>query len=119
LRNVWINLWRRTSLELPVPDQEEKAIEPYYDWEGDLLANQLSAGMEQALGQLPKEYLWTLLLADVEEFSYSEIAQLMECPIGTIMSRLNRARRMLARILRNDDANVTTGRAFRKAGEDQ
>ena len=38
-------------------------------------------------------------LADVEEFSYEEIARIMECPIGTVMSRLNRARRMLFRLI--------------------
>jgi RNA polymerase sigma-70 factor (ECF subfamily) len=40
-----------------------------------------------------------VLLADVEELTYQEIAQAMECPIGTVMSRINRGRRMLRRLL--------------------
>src|SRR5712692_6521823 len=45
LRNVWINQWRKSSLELPVPELEEKALEPYYGWEDELLASELSAEM--------------------------------------------------------------------------
>ncbi len=50
LRNVWINQWRKSSLELPVPELEEKALEPYYGWEDELLASELSAEMEASDG---------------------------------------------------------------------
>jgi RNA polymerase sigma-70 factor (ECF subfamily) len=50
---------------------------------------------------LPAEYRWSVLLADVEEFSYQEIAGILSCPIGTVMSRINRGRKMLARLLRS------------------
>ncbi len=99
LRNVWITRWKQSSLELPLAEPEDLQTEPYYDWEDSFLEQEFSAEMERALAQLPKEYLWAVLLADVEEFSYQEIARLMECPIGTVMSRLNRGRRMLARFL--------------------
>jgi RNA polymerase sigma-70 factor (ECF subfamily) len=55
--------------------------------------------MKQALSDLPADYRMAVLLADVEEFTYEEIARIMECPIGTVMSRLNRARRMLVRLI--------------------
>ncbi len=50
-------------------------------------------------GTLPKDYKTILVLADVEGFSYREIAELLEIPIGTVMSRLNRARSLLRKKL--------------------
>jgi len=99
LRNAWISRWRKTRLELPLSDTESETIEPYYDWETEFLKEEFSAGVKRALSELPAEFRMTLLLADVEEFSYEEIARIMECPIGTVMSRLNRARRGLLRLI--------------------
>jgi RNA polymerase sigma-70 factor (ECF subfamily) len=100
LRNVWADRWARQRLEIPLAETEMESLEPYYDWEGEFLDQHLSAKMEQALGELPEEYRWAVLLADVEEFSYQEIAAILGCPIGAVMSRINRGRRMLARLLR-------------------
>jgi len=100
LRNTWISRWRKTRLELPLTETAAETIEPYYDWEEQLLKDELSAGVQYALSNLPADYRMAVLLADVEEFSYDEIARIMECPIGTVMSRLNRARRMLVRLIR-------------------
>ncbi len=101
LRNVWVDRWRKHRLELPLREPEMECIEPYYDWEDEFLSNQLSPEMASALEQLPEEYRWAVLLVDVEEFSYQEIADILNCPIGTVMSRINRGRRMLARLLRS------------------
>lgn len=100
LRNVWISRWRKSRLELPVADAGEGQIEPYYDWEDDFLRDEISADVERALAELPASFRLVILLVDVEEFSYEEAARIMECPIGTVMSRLNRGRRMLARLIR-------------------
>ncbi len=100
LRNTWISRWRKTRLELPLTESEAETIEPYYDWEEEFLKDEFSADMKQALSDLPTDYRMAVLLADVEEFSYEEIARIMECPIGTVMSRLNRARRVLVRLIR-------------------
>src|SRR6516164_5170736 len=99
LRNTWISRWRKSRLELPLTETEAETIEPYYDWEVEVLKDEYSAGMKQALSDLPADYRIAVLLADVEEFSYEEIARIMESPIGTVMSRLNRARRMLVRLI--------------------
>jgi RNA polymerase sigma-70 factor (ECF subfamily) len=104
LHNVWHELWRQTRLEIPLTETEESLIEPYYDWEDDFLKDELSTKVERALSQVPAVYRWALLLADVEELSYQEIAQVMNCPIGTVMSRINRGRRTLARLLRSQDS---------------
>ncbi len=49
----------------------------------------------RALDALPADYRAAVLLADVEEFSYKEIAKLLQVPIGTVMSRISRGRRLL------------------------
>ncbi len=52
-----------------------------------------------ALDKLPEHYRSVVLLADVQEFDYKEIAEILEIPIGTVMSRLNRARMQLRKSL--------------------
>jgi RNA polymerase sigma-70 factor (ECF subfamily) len=49
----------------------------------------------RALGKLPIEFREVVLLADVQEFSYKEIAETMKLPLGTVMSRLSRGRKLL------------------------
>ena len=48
-----------------------------------------------ALERVPRHYRDVVLLADVEEFTYKEIAEILSVPVGTVMSRLNRGRRLL------------------------
>lgn len=52
-----------------------------------------------ALDKLPDHYRSVVLLADVQEFDYKEVAQILDIPIGTVMSRLNRARTQLRKSL--------------------
>ena len=49
----------------------------------------------KALGKVPIEFREVVLLADVQEFSYKEIAETMKLPLGTVMSRLSRGRKLL------------------------
>ena len=60
-----------------------------------LLAQLLDEEVAQALRALPPDYLEAVLLVDVQELSYEEAAAAMECPVGTVRSRLSRGRRLL------------------------
>ena len=51
--------------------------------------------MERALKSLSPAFQQVIVLADLEGFTYKEIAQVLHCPIGTVMSRLSRARQLL------------------------
>ena len=51
--------------------------------------------MKAAVEELPENFRMAVLLADVEGFSYKEIAEIMDIPIGTVMSRLHRGRKAL------------------------
>ncbi|MCA9531032.1 MAG: sigma-70 family RNA polymerase sigma factor [Myxococcales bacterium] len=55
----------------------------------------LAAEIQRALDALPEEHRTMIVLADIEELSYREVADVVGCPIGTVMSRLHRARRSM------------------------
>jgi RNA polymerase sigma-70 factor (ECF subfamily) len=63
----------------------------------ELVERQLSERMSKALASLSLEQRQVLILADVEEYSYQEIADIVGCSIGTVRSRLHRARHQLRR----------------------
>lgn len=69
--------------------------------ERDILEQVLDEEITLALGQLPEDMRLAVLLADVEEFSYEEIARVLNWPMGSVMSRLYRGRQKLRSILRN------------------
>ena len=60
-----------------------------------LLSDQLDDYLQQALASLPQEFRIAVVLADVEGLSYEEIADAMQCSLGTVRSRLHRGRKML------------------------
>ncbi|HLA48774.1 MAG: hypothetical protein A2W77_07320 [Nitrospinae bacterium RIFCSPLOWO2_12_39_16] len=57
--------------------------------------------IQKALNKLPEEFRMAIILCDVEGFSYQEISEVLECPVGTVRSRINRARRFLAEELKD------------------
>jgi RNA polymerase sigma-70 factor (ECF subfamily) len=61
----------------------------------------LNADLRTALEQLPEEHRAVVLLADVEDFTMSEVAVILGCPVGTVKSRLFRARAILQELLRD------------------
>ena len=69
--------------------------------ESAYLKNILSDDVLAALDGLPADFRAVVMLCDVEGLSYKEIAEVVECPVGTVMSRLYRGRRLLERKLRS------------------
>lgn len=69
--------------------------------EAQALENLPDSEIRDALEQLPADRRTAVYLADVEGFSYQEIAEIMETPVGTVMSRLHRGRTQLREILRD------------------
>ncbi|HEY3703080.1 MAG TPA: sigma-70 family RNA polymerase sigma factor [Acidimicrobiales bacterium] len=67
--------------------------------EEEVLDHFTDTDVKEALESLPESFRMTVLLADVEGFSYREIADIMDIPIGTVMSRLHRGRRALQKAL--------------------
>jgi RNA polymerase sigma-70 factor (ECF subfamily) len=65
----------------------------------DYVERQLSEPLSRALAQLSAEQRQVVVLADIEEYSYQEIAEIMGCSIGTVRSRLHRARGLLRRLV--------------------
>jgi RNA polymerase sigma-70 factor, ECF subfamily len=94
LRNTWLTSKTGLAARMTVP-MEEDIAEPadVHTPESVLLDNIARETVEKAIEGLPPIYREVLLLCDVEEMSYADIAQTLDIPIGTVMSRLSRARK--------------------------
>jgi RNA polymerase sigma-70 factor (ECF subfamily) len=94
-RSVLLNTTRglRNRLEVLEGGQGGKApTEPTGNLEAEILERSFADDVQRALDGLPLEWREVLLLREVEELSYEEIAQVLGCPVGTVRSRLARAR---------------------------
>lgn len=109
LRNTYINAYRKTARQQQQVDFEHVRLF-YADtsassaWQDrgsveELLRHVVQDDVKRALDELPDEYRLVVLLADLEDFSYKEIAAIVDCPVGTVMSRLFRGRRLLRKSL--------------------
>ncbi len=63
--------------------------------EAEVISRRTAAELQAALEALPHDFRLAVVLADLEELSYREIAEVMGCPVGTVMSRLHRGRKLL------------------------
>ena len=72
----------------------------YKSPEAGYLHQLLHDDVAKAIEALPEDFRIPVILADLQDFSYQEIAEIMECPIGTVMSRLHRGRKALRKKLR-------------------
>ncbi len=110
LTNTFINKYRKRVRDREVREvidheempslMSEDVAAASKDPEGTIIGNLLSDDVRRALEEVPYDYRMAVVLCDLEDFSYKEIADIMDCPVGTVMSRLHRGRRLLQKSLR-------------------
>ncbi len=116
LHNTWRNRLRDAGREAAAVEVDSTRLEEAEASDENLrrgetpeqllLRNTLDADLKVALDELPEIYRHAVWLRDVEEFSYAEIARMLDVPIGTVMSRISRGRRMLFDQLRKTRATA-------------
>ncbi len=103
LRNTFLTTRSGLSAQNTAPLDEDEDIEELATHsvtpESLLLQQESTQTVMNALADLPVAYREMILLSEIEELSYKEIAQVLTVPIGTVMSRLSRARKMLRNAL--------------------
>jgi RNA polymerase sigma-70 factor, ECF subfamily len=107
MTNLFRNRYREKAREQEILGEAEASTANVGQFQGSaprdaesaLFGRMLSRDVEKALALLPPEFRLPVILADLEDLSYKEIADIMECPAGTVMSRLYRGRRMLQKML--------------------
>jgi RNA polymerase sigma-70 factor (ECF subfamily) len=130
LTNTYINAYRAKQRR---PDETElDEVEDLYLYrrlggleaarsgrsaEDELMDTFSEAEVKTAIEELPENFRMAVLLADVEGFSYKEIAEILDIPIGTVMSRLHRGRKALQKALY--DYAVTHGLADRPEDDNE
>jgi RNA polymerase sigma-70 factor, ECF subfamily len=103
LHNTWRNRRRDASRDAVDVDSEQveqlaaggAGRDQIETPERILMRSTLDADLQAALDSLPEAFREAVWLRDVEEFTYAEIAEMLSVPIGTVMSRISRGRRML------------------------
>lgn len=108
LMNAYIDLYRKATREPRIVDQDD--VDEFYLYskvqesdeyrragnpEEAFLQTLMDADVKTALESLPDAFRAVVMLADIEGFSYKEIAEILDIPIGTVMSRLHRGRKQL------------------------
>lgn len=104
MKNLFINKYRKNQKEPGKVDYSE--VENFFDsiksdriestdLQQKLFSNLLDDDMVNALNSLPDDFKTVVILCDLEGLSYEEIAEFVQCPIGTVRSRLHRGRKLL------------------------
>lgn len=118
VRNTFINNYRkkiRCPATVELTGNEERSAPPldmdrdmiYFPQKlkSDNILEYLTDDVRLAVDSLPEGHRHTLIMADLQDMSYREIAEKMDCPLGTVMSRLHRSRRLMRTAL-GDRCNV-------------
>lgn len=120
LRNTFINEYRKkakepTKVELlgneparsSAPDTQVPGVVARHD-DYEHLLELLDEPVRRALDSLPQEFRIAVIMSDLQDYSYKEIADVMNCPIGTVMSRLFRGRRLMREYLEKIKNEIET-----------
>lgn len=109
LTNTFINRYRRKVKERTVVEDERDTVHERFmsrdvtesatNPEQYFFDRLLSDDVLRAIDALPIDFRMVVILADLQEFSYKEIAEILDCPVGTVMSRLYRGRKLLQKYL--------------------
>lgn len=110
LKNAFINDYRK-KVKQPVKvdydklfdyqETDDESFVEYVDLRQEVFQGLIGDEVTKAINELPVDFKTVILLCDVEEFSYEEIAKIVDIPIGTVRSRLHRARNILKDKLRS------------------
>lgn len=104
LKNVFINQYRRRSKQptkvdyeeiVTYQDEEDTQYSSYQDLREEMFQQMMGDEVTNAINALPVDFRVVILLSDIEGFTYEEISKIIDIPIGTVRSRLHRARNML------------------------
>ncbi len=115
LKNAFINHYRKRSKQPTKVDYEEIAAyhdegdtnySSYLDLREELFQTMMGDEVTNAINALPVDFRAVILLCDVEGFTYEEISKIVDIPIGTVRSRLHRARNMLKEKLKEYAASL-------------
>lgn len=90
-----VNHHRRKWFRFPLLKEQEEFLETNLAWSPPVPDSLTDADILRALDAIPPDYKAVVLLVDVEEFAYKEASDVLGIPIGTVMSRLSRGRRLL------------------------
>ena len=104
MKNSYINRYRKESKEPNTVDYDD--VKEFYnsvraestvpnDLQETLFGNLLDDDVANAIGSLPEDFRTVVILCDIEGLTYEEIAEFVDCPLGTVRSRLHRGRKIL------------------------
>jgi RNA polymerase sigma-70 factor, ECF subfamily len=127
LKNSFINLYRKRSTEPYMVEfcETMKPVSLHHDARDatnlhNLLSHDLlDDDVASAVSSLPEEFRTVVILSDIEGFTYEEIARFVHCPLGTVRSRLHRARKLLRSALRDYAGERGYGRLEERSVEDR
>jgi len=115
LKNAFINQYRKKSKRptrvdyediVSYHDNDDASFSEFTDLRQELFESMMGDEVTIAINSLPMDFRTVILLCDIEGFTYEEIAKIIDIPIGTVRSRLHRARKMLKEKLQEYAASL-------------